>query len=117
MKIIIAAGGTGGHLYPGIAIAREVLADAGNTVLFVGTEQGIEARVLPKESLPLQFVTAGKLKGMSIRSIVRTLVTLPLGLSQSVGLLRRERPDVVVGVGGYASGPVALVAWFFGCRW
>jgi UDP-N-acetylglucosamine--N-acetylmuramyl-(pentapeptide) pyrophosphoryl-undecaprenol N-acetylglucosamine transferase len=112
MKIIIAAGGTGGHLYPGIAIAREVLAEAGNKVLFVGTEQGIEARVLPKESLPLQFVTVGRLKGMSLGSIVRTLVTLPRGLSQSVGLLRRERPDAVVGVGGYASGPVALAAWF-----
>jgi UDP-N-acetylglucosamine--N-acetylmuramyl-(pentapeptide) pyrophosphoryl-undecaprenol N-acetylglucosamine transferase len=112
MKIIIAAGGTGGHLYPGIAIAREVLAEAGNKVLFVGTEQGIEARVLPKESLPLQFVAVGRLKGMSLGSIVRTLVTLPRGLSQSVGLLRRERPDAVVGVGGYASGPVALAAWF-----
>ena len=54
MKIIIAAGGTGGHLYPGIAIAREVLAEAGNEVLFVGTESGIEARVLPKESVPVR---------------------------------------------------------------
>jgi len=111
MKIVIAAGGTGGHLYPGIAIAREVLAEEGNEVLFVGTEQGIEARVLPKESLPVQFITVGRLKGMSTRSIVKTIVTMPRSLSRSVGLLRRERPDAVVGVGGYASGPVALAAW------
>ncbi|NTW65336.1 MAG: undecaprenyldiphospho-muramoylpentapeptide beta-N-acetylglucosaminyltransferase [Nitrospirae bacterium] len=111
MKVVIAAGGTGGHLYPGIAIAREVLAEAGNEVLFVGTEQGIEARVLPKESLPVQFITVGRLKGMSTRSIVKTIITMPRSLFRSVGLLRRERPDAVVGVGGYASGPVALAAW------
>ena len=111
MKVVIAAGGTGGHLYPGIAVAREVLAEPGNEVLFVGTEQGIEARVLPKESLPVQFITVGKLKGMGIGSRVRTVLTLPRSLLQSAGLLRRERPDAVVGVGGYASGPVALAAW------
>jgi UDP-N-acetylglucosamine--N-acetylmuramyl-(pentapeptide) pyrophosphoryl-undecaprenol N-acetylglucosamine transferase len=111
MKVIIAAGGTGGHLYPGIAIAREVLAEAGNEVLFVGTEQGIEARVLPKESLPVRFITVGRLKGMSLGSVIKTFFTLPRSLSQAVGLLRQERPDAVVGVGGYASGPVALAAW------
>jgi len=111
MKVVIAAGGTGGHLYPGIAIAREVMAGAGNEVLFVGTDQGIEARVLPKEELPVQFIAVGRLKGMGAGSIVRTLITLPRSLAQSAGLLRRERPDVVVGVGGYASGPVALAAW------
>jgi len=111
MKVIIAAGGTGGHLYPGIAIAREALAGAGNEVLFVGTEQGIEARVLPKESLPVRFITVGRLKGMGLGSIIRTLFTLPRSLAQSVSLLRHERPHAVVGVGGYASGPVALAAW------
>jgi UDP-N-acetylglucosamine--N-acetylmuramyl-(pentapeptide) pyrophosphoryl-undecaprenol N-acetylglucosamine transferase len=111
MKIVIAAGGTGGHLYPGIAIAREVLAGAGNEVLFVGTEQGIEARVLPREGLPVKFITVGRLKGMGIASRVRTVLTLPRAVIQSLGLLRRERPHVVVGVGGYASGPVALAAW------
>jgi UDP-N-acetylglucosamine--N-acetylmuramyl-(pentapeptide) pyrophosphoryl-undecaprenol N-acetylglucosamine transferase len=111
LKVIIAAGGTGGHLYPGIAIAREVLAEAGNEVLFVGTDQGIEARVLPKESLPVRFVTVGRLKGMGIGSVLKTFITLPRSLIQSIGLLRHERPHVVVGVGGYASGPVALAAW------
>jgi UDP-N-acetylglucosamine--N-acetylmuramyl-(pentapeptide) pyrophosphoryl-undecaprenol N-acetylglucosamine transferase len=110
VKVVIAAGGTGGHLYPGIAIAREVLAEAGNEVLFVGTEQGIEARVLPKESLPVRFITVGKLKGMGIGSRIRTVLTLPRSVAQSVKLLREWRPDSVVGVGGYASGPLALAA-------
>ncbi len=111
MKIIIAGGGTGGHLYPGIAIARELLRDRGNEVLFVGTEQGIEAKVLPKEGLPVRFITVGKLKGMKLLSRIRTMLTLPLGLLQSWSLLREVRPDVVIGVGGYSSGPVGVAAY------
>ncbi len=111
MKVIIAAGGTGGHLYPGIAIAREVLREAGSEAVFIGTEQGIEARVLPKEGLPVRFITVGRLKGMGAGSVARTLITLPRGLFQALRLLRTERPDAVIGVGGYASGPAALAAW------
>jgi UDP-N-acetylglucosamine--N-acetylmuramyl-(pentapeptide) pyrophosphoryl-undecaprenol N-acetylglucosamine transferase len=110
MKVIIAGGGTGGHLYPGIAVARELLKDAGNSVQFVGTEQGIEAKVLPREGLPVRFITVGKLKGMGIAAITKTLITLPQGVLQSLTLLRKYRPDVVIGIGGYASGPVALAA-------
>ncbi len=111
MKVMIAAGGTGGHLYPGIAIAREVLREAGGEAVFVGTQQGIEARVLPKEGLPVRYITVGRIKGMGPASVARTLVTLPRSLLQSLRLLRSERPEVVIGVGGYASGPVALAAW------
>jgi UDP-N-acetylglucosamine--N-acetylmuramyl-(pentapeptide) pyrophosphoryl-undecaprenol N-acetylglucosamine transferase len=110
MKVVIAGGGTGGHLYPGIAIARALLGEQGNEVLFVGTEQGIEAKVLPKEALPVRFISVGKLKGMKLLSVVKTVVTLPRSLFQSLSLLRRTRPDVVIGVGGYSSGPVALAA-------
>ncbi len=110
MKIVIAGGGTGGHLYPGITIARELLCDAGNDVLFIGTEQGIEARVLPAAGLPVRFITAGKLKGMGIASVIKTFITIPCGIGQSVRLLRAYRPDAVIGVGGYASAPVALAA-------
>lgn len=112
MKVVIAAGGTGGHLYPGIAIAREILLEAGNEVLFVGTEQGIEGRVLPKEGLPVRFIPVGRLKGMGLGSVLKTVITLPQSLIRALGLLRQERPQAVVGVGGYASGPVALAAWF-----
>jgi UDP-N-acetylglucosamine--N-acetylmuramyl-(pentapeptide) pyrophosphoryl-undecaprenol N-acetylglucosamine transferase len=111
LKVIIAGGGTGGHLYPGIAIARELLRERGNEVLFVGTRQGIEARVLPGEGLPLRFISVGKLKGMKLVSTAKTLLTLPISLLQSLSLLRKERADAVIGVGGYASGPVALAAW------
>ena len=114
MKVIIAAGGTGGHLYPGIAIARELLQEPGNEVLFVGTSRGIENRVLPAEGLPLRLITVGRLKGMSIGARVMTALTLPRSLLQAAALLRRERPGAVVGVGGYASGPVALAAWMLG---
>jgi UDP-N-acetylglucosamine--N-acetylmuramyl-(pentapeptide) pyrophosphoryl-undecaprenol N-acetylglucosamine transferase len=111
MKVIIAGGGTGGHLYPGIAIAREVLKDRTNDVLFIGTKQGIEAKVLPREGLPLRFITVGKLKGMKLGAIVKTMIMLPLSVMQSIRLLRDEKPDVVIGIGGYSSGPVAFAAW------
>ena len=111
MKVLIAAGGTGGHLYPGIAIAREVLAQAGDRAVFAGTERGIEARVLPAEQLPVRFITAGKLKGMGLGAKLRTIAALPAGVLQALRVLGEERPDVVIGVGGYASGPVAFAAW------
>lgn len=111
MKVIIAGGGTGGHLYPGIAIARELLLEKGNEVLFVGTTQGIEVRVLPAEKLPVRFITAGKVKGMGLLSIAKTIVTLPRGVYQSLRLLREFQPDAVIGIGGYASAPMGLSAW------
>ncbi|OGW38720.1 MAG: undecaprenyldiphospho-muramoylpentapeptide beta-N-acetylglucosaminyltransferase [Nitrospirae bacterium GWD2_57_9] len=114
MKVIIAAGGTGGHLYPGIAIARELLKERGAEVLFTGTEQGIEAKVLPKEGLPVRFITVGKLKGMKLLGVLKTLTTLPRSLYQSARLVREVRPDVVISVGGYSAGPVAAAAWAAG---
>ncbi len=110
MKVVIAGGGTGGHLYPGIAIAQEVLREAGGEVIFIGTKQGIEAKVLPRLGLPVRFIAVGKLKGMKFSAILRTVITLPRSVVQGLKLLREIRPDVVVGVGGYSSGPVALAA-------
>ena len=110
MNVVIAGGGTGGHLYPGIAIARELLKESGNEVLFVGTRQGIEARVLPKEGLPVRFITVGKLKGMKLLSVIKTMAMLPISVLQSMMVLREVRPDVVIGVGGYSSGPMGLAA-------
>ncbi len=114
MRVVIAGGGTGGHLYPGIAVARELLQEKSNEVLFVGTSQGIEARVLPKEGLQVRFISAGKLKGMNLVSALKTVAALPLGLFQSLRLLRETRPDVVLGVGGYASAPVGAAALILG---
>ena len=110
MKVIIAGGGTGGHLYPGIAIARELLKESGNEVLFVGTRQGIEAKVLPKEGLPVRFISVGKLKGMKLLSVIKTIALLPMSVLQSFMVLREAGADVVIGVGGYSSGPMGLAA-------
>jgi len=112
MRLIIAGGGTGGHLFPGVAIAEEVRArDAGAEVLFVGTQRGIEARVLPKLGLPLELIDASGLKTVGALGALRGLAKVPRAIWQSRRILRKFRPDAVIGVGGYASGPLVLAAW------
>jgi UDP-N-acetylglucosamine--N-acetylmuramyl-(pentapeptide) pyrophosphoryl-undecaprenol N-acetylglucosamine transferase len=115
VKVLIAGGGTGGHLFPGIALAEEVTTrHHGNEVVFVGTERGLEARVVPKEGYPLELVKVQGLKGKSLVAFVKALFALPLAFIESFRILARHKPDVVVGVGGYASGPVVLAAWLMG---
>lgn len=109
LKVVIAGGGTGGHLFPGIALAEEIRARGGE-VLFVGTDRGIEARVLPEQGWPLEKIDVAGIKGRGLAGLVRGLLRLPRAWWQSLRLLRRVRPDVVVGVGGYASGPVVATA-------
>ncbi len=112
MKLLVAGGGTGGHLFPGIALAEEVTTRSrGNSAVFVGTTRGIEAREVPKAGYPLEIIDVSGLKGKGLLGVLAGLVRLPLALFQSFALLGRQRPDVVVGVGGYASGPVLLAAW------
>ncbi|TSC32110.1 undecaprenyldiphospho-muramoylpentapeptide beta-N-acetylglucosaminyltransferase [Corallococcus sp. Z5C101001] len=115
MKVLIAGGGTGGHLFPGIALAEEVVTrHPNNEVVFVGTERGLEARVVPKEGYPLEFVKVQGLKGKGVVGLLKGLIALPLAFLASFRILSRQKPDVVVGVGGYASGPVVLAAWLMG---
>lgn len=115
MKVLIAGGGTGGHLFPGIALAEEVVTrHPKNEVVFVGTERGLEARVVPKEGYPLEFVKVQGLKGKGVVGLIKGLIALPLAFLASFRILSRQKPDVVVGVGGYASGPVVLAAWLMG---
>jgi UDP-N-acetylglucosamine--N-acetylmuramyl-(pentapeptide) pyrophosphoryl-undecaprenol N-acetylglucosamine transferase len=109
MKIIIAGGGTGGHLFPGIAVAEELKA-RGHEVRFVGTARGIEARVCPQEGWPLDLIDVGGLKGGGALALIKGLLRVPRAMGQSFGLLRRLKPDLVIGVGGYASGPFVLAA-------
>jgi UDP-N-acetylglucosamine--N-acetylmuramyl-(pentapeptide) pyrophosphoryl-undecaprenol N-acetylglucosamine transferase len=110
-RLLIAGGGTGGHLFPGIAVAEEVKArDAANEVLFVGTARGIEARVCPKQGWPLELIDASGLKTVGALGALRGLMRVPRALVQSRRILREFRPDAVLGVGGYASGPVVLAA-------
>jgi UDP-N-acetylglucosamine--N-acetylmuramyl-(pentapeptide) pyrophosphoryl-undecaprenol N-acetylglucosamine transferase len=111
MKVMIAGGGTGGHLFTGVAVALALKAEGGHDIRFVGTRNGLEARVLPKEGWALSFITVGGLKRMGLIKTVLNLFKLPLSLLQSLWLVLRFWPDVVMGVGGYASGPVLLAAW------
>ncbi len=112
MRVLIAGGGTGGHLFPGIALAEEVSTrHHKNSVVFVGTDRGLEARVVPAAGYPLEIIPARGLKGMGLLRLLQGVLTLPVALFASWRILRRYRPDVVVGVGGYASFPVVFCAW------
>ena len=111
LTVVIAGGGTGGHLYPGIAVARELLRrmpDA--TVTFAGTARGIETRVVPREGFALDLLRSSGLKGTSPVALARGLSLLPLSGMDAWRILSRRRPDVVLGVGGYSSGPVMAAA-------
>ena len=108
---MIAGGGTGGHLFPGIAVARELLARRGDAhVTFVGTSSGIEARVIPREGFELDLIRSAGIKGKSVTSLARGLALLPVSGFDAWKVLSRRRPNVVIGVGGYSSGPVVLFA-------
>ena len=110
MRVIIAGGGTGGHLYPGIAIAEEVTSRPGGEVLFVGTARGLEATLVPGAGYPLELLEVSGIKRTGVRGLVRGLLRLPKAFLGSRAILRRFRPDMVIGVGGYASGPIVLAA-------
>ncbi len=112
MRMLIAGGGTGGHVFPGIALAEEVVTrHPSNDVVFVGTARGLEATVVPQAGFPIELIDVKGLKGKGLLGTLKNLLLLPLAFFQSVAVLRKWRPDMVVGVGGYASGPVVLVAW------
>lgn len=117
MRLIIAGGGTGGHLFPGIAVAEEFLARCPeNEVLFVGTSHGIEARLLPKLGYRLALISASGMKGLGATRKVLSAGRLLYGYSQSRKILKEFRPDLVLGVGGYASAPLVLAARGMGIR-
>ena len=111
LRIVIAGGGTGGHLYPGIAVARELLTRRPDAVItFAGTSRGIEARVVPREGFQLDVLRSAGLKGTSLPGLARALAILPASGLDAWRLLSRRRPSLVIGVGGYSSGPVMLAA-------
>ena len=111
MRVLIAGGGTGGHLYPGIALARELTRrDAHTAVTFVGTAAGVEARVVPREGFPLELIRVAGLKGKRGLERIKGFAILPLAALDAWRIVSRLRPDVVVGVGGFASGPVIMLA-------
>jgi len=111
-NILIAGGGTGGHLFPGIAVAEELrrrVRDVG--VSFVGTERGIESRVLPKLGERLDLLDVTPLQGRTPLALLESLMKLPAAYTRALSILAERKPAVVLGVGGYASGPMLLAAW------
>ncbi len=116
-SLLIAGGGTGGHVFPAIAVAREWLGrepEGMRNAVIVGTERGMESRLVPNAGLPLETIRVAGLKGMGGTKLLRNLAMLPAGLFDSEKILRNHNFGVALGVGGYASGPMILAARLHG---
>jgi UDP-N-acetylglucosamine--N-acetylmuramyl-(pentapeptide) pyrophosphoryl-undecaprenol N-acetylglucosamine transferase len=113
LRLLVAGGGTGGHLFPGIAVADEVVRRGGE-VLFVGASRGIETRAVPAAGYALETLDVSGLARMGVWGTVRGLARVPLAVARSIAILRKFRPELVLGVGGYASGPMVLAAALLG---
>ncbi|MBI3328971.1 MAG: undecaprenyldiphospho-muramoylpentapeptide beta-N-acetylglucosaminyltransferase [Nitrospinae bacterium] len=111
MRIVIAAGGTGGHLYPGIAVAQELRRrDPRMRITFIGSKGGLEGEILAREGFAFREITASGLRRRKLREQVVSLTHVPRGFLESVRILRQVRPHMVLGVGGYVAGPLVLAA-------
>ncbi len=110
-RILVAGGGTGGHLFPGLAVVEELRRRVpGLQVQFVGTARGIEARVLPERGERLELLRVTPLKGQGAGARFKSLARIPAAMREAKAIMREFQPDLVLGVGGYASGPVLLAA-------
>ncbi|MFO1464144.1 MAG: undecaprenyldiphospho-muramoylpentapeptide beta-N-acetylglucosaminyltransferase [bacterium] len=113
LRILFAGGGTGGHLFSGIAVAERFRSrDPAAQILFVGTPFGLEKDIVPRAGFELRFIEATPLKGSGWRARLGSLARLPKAYGQSKKILKEFQPDLVVGIGGYASGPMTLAAHF-----
>ncbi|HWX42982.1 MAG TPA: undecaprenyldiphospho-muramoylpentapeptide beta-N-acetylglucosaminyltransferase [Blastocatellia bacterium] len=111
LRVLIAAGGTGGHIFPGLAVAREFQRrDPAVEIRFVGTARGLESRIVPAEGFKLELIPVGALKGVSVFERMRSLAGLPVSFVGALGVIRRFHPQLVIGIGGYSSGPTLLTA-------
>lgn len=117
MKILIAAGGTGGHLFPGIALAEEFLRrDKENSILFTGSGRDLEKNILTGRGFQLKQINVEGIKGKGVIKVIKALLKIFGSIVQSSRIIRNFSPDVVIGVGGYASGPVVIAAHFAGIK-
>lgn len=111
MRVLIAAGGTGGHIYPGIAVAKEIMRrDTKSSVKFVGTNRGLETKLVPDNGFELLTINSAGLKSVGFAGQLKGLLILPKSFLEARRLIKDFKPDVVIGAGGYVSGPVLLVA-------
>ena len=112
MRVIIAGGGTGGHLFPGLAVADEFRQrDESTEVIFAGTEHGIESRVVPREGYLIKFLRAEGMVGVSVKKKLSATIKMFLSILDSYRIIKTVRPDLVIGVGGYASGALVFIAF------
>jgi len=112
MKLIIVGGGTGGHIFPGLAIREEFLARSDdNKVLFVGSRGGMEEELLLEEKIDARFIRSGKFAGMSLSEKIKGLTSAFFGVFQAISVLREFQADFVLGVGGYTTVPVVTASW------
>lgn len=115
MRVMIAAGGTGGHIYPGIAVAKEIMQrDPESIARFVGTAKGLEKRLVPEAGFELSLIKSSGLKNVGLAGKIRGALILPKSFFEAWKLIKDFRPDVVIGAGGYVSGPVVLMGYLMG---
>ncbi|MEO6120008.1 MAG: glycosyltransferase, partial [Terriglobales bacterium] len=110
MRVVIAGGGTGGHVIPALAIGRELKSRYAAELLFIGTARGIENKLVPEAGFELRLVQVGALKNVSMMTRAKTMFDLPRAVLHAGAMLSEFKADVVVGVGGYASGPAMIAA-------
>jgi len=115
INVIIAAGGTGGHIFPGVAIATEMQDSHPDIrIIFAGTERGIERKIIPAMGWELVIVTSPRIKGRDVFGRLVSLMKIPFSIIASIGIIREKKPRLLISIGGYAAGPLSVVAWFFG---
>jgi UDP-N-acetylglucosamine--N-acetylmuramyl-(pentapeptide) pyrophosphoryl-undecaprenol N-acetylglucosamine transferase len=110
LRILIAGGGTGGHIFPALAVARELVKRHGAEILMIGTARGLESRLVPEAGFELKLIDVGPLKSVSLMTRLRTAIRLPASILECKRIIREFRPVAVLGVGGYASGPAMAAA-------
>jgi UDP-N-acetylglucosamine--N-acetylmuramyl-(pentapeptide) pyrophosphoryl-undecaprenol N-acetylglucosamine transferase len=109
-KVVIMAGGTGGHVFPGLAVARQLQAE-GVEVHWLGTRKGLESRLVPEAGIPLHFISISGLRGKGIKDILWAPFRLMVAITQSLRIINSLKPDVVLGMGGFVSGPGGIASW------
>ena len=112
MKLLIAAGGTGGHIFPGISVAEAFMAQAAGEVIFTGTPYGLEEKLIPQNGYRLAKIEAKPFSGASVGAKVQTMLAVLRGTLQARRLIKAEKPDAILGMGGFASVPVVLAGLF-----
>ena len=113
-KVLIMAGGTGGHVFPGLAVAKR-LRSAGIEVHWMGTAKGLEAKLVPDAGIPLHFITISGVRGKSFKDVLMAPARLSLAVRQALSIIRKLKPDVVLGMGGFVSGPGGIASWLLRC--